>query len=132
MLQIDPETGEVWVCFYGSRKTNEVEFKYSQIEREVLGCKCALTKYKTYLLGKRFTLVTDNKPVMQMFLNPNAQITNERIQRMMDKIPMFDMHVEYIKGELNPADYFSRNPMKPTVKEQIEIDKESASVEKKF
>jgi hypothetical protein len=132
LIQIDPTTGEVWVCFYGSRKTNRVESNYSQIEREVLACKWSLIKYKSYLLGRKFTLVTDNKPVMQMFSNPNAQITNERIQRMMDKIPKYEMNVEYIKGELNPADFFSRNPLKPTKKEQEIIDHESASIEKQI
>jgi len=85
-----------------------------------------------YLKHKKFTLLTDNKPVKQMLENPNASIVNERIQRMMDKIPKYVMDVQYIKGSENPADYFSRNPVQTTGEEQLIIDKQSASIEDKI
>ena len=46
VLQIDPDTGEVWVCFYGSRKTNEVEFKYSQLNVKCWAAKGHLSNTK--------------------------------------------------------------------------------------
>jgi hypothetical protein len=132
LIQIDPITGEIWVCFYCSRICTYVEGRYSQVEREFLGCKWALLKFRMYLLGRKFTLITDNKPVQQMLQNPQAKVTNERIQRMMDKLPKYDMVVEYIKSDLNPADYFSRNPIQPTASELIEINKHADSIERKI
>jgi len=131
LVQIDPQTGEIHVCFYGSKMCTDVEERYSQIEREFLACKWGLLKYKFYLKNKRFTLVTDNKPVKQMLENPNAAITNERIQRMFDKIPKYDFSVEYIKGTENPADFLSRNPVVETIQERIINNKMCKSIEAK-
>ena len=38
-----------------------VEYRYSQTEKEALAIVLACEKFEIYLIGKPFTLITDNK-----------------------------------------------------------------------
>ncbi len=63
-----------------SRTLTLTERRYSQIEKEALACVWALERLQIYLLGKEFTLETDNKDVSLIFNNP-ASKPPLRIQR---------------------------------------------------
>lgn len=45
--------------FYFSKKTTEVESKYHSFELETLAIIYALHRFRTYLLGLKFKIVTD-------------------------------------------------------------------------
>lgn len=47
---------------YASSSLTPTERRYSQIEREALGCVWAVEHFRTYLWGGKFTLQTDHKP----------------------------------------------------------------------
>ena len=55
--------GERQVVAYASRTLSPVERRYSQTEREALAQVWACERFRMYLLGKRFTLLTDRKPL---------------------------------------------------------------------
>uniref|UniRef100_A0AAG5D8F6 RNA-directed DNA polymerase n=1 Tax=Anopheles atroparvus TaxID=41427 RepID=A0AAG5D8F6_ANOAO len=48
---------------FGSRTLNETESNYSTTEKEALAIIWAVQKYKPYLYGNKFTLITDHKPL---------------------------------------------------------------------
>ena len=58
---------------YVSRKLSPAEQNYSTIEREALAIVFVVTRLKQFLLGRRFTLETDRKPLKYLFA-PDEEI----------------------------------------------------------
>ncbi len=50
-----------------SRTRSTAERNYSQIDREALAIVWAVKRFHVYLYGRRFKLVTDNKPIVYIF-----------------------------------------------------------------
>ncbi|KAL0192170.1 hypothetical protein M9458_010466, partial [Cirrhinus mrigala] len=67
--------GEEHPVVYISRKFNPAETKYAAVEKEALAIKWALLELRYYLLGRKFTLVTDHAPLQSM---SRAKDTNDR------------------------------------------------------
>lgn len=59
LLQKNPEDNKLHPVHYMSRKTIETESRYTSYEFEVLAVIRALEKFRHYLLGMRFKIVTD-------------------------------------------------------------------------
>ena len=72
--------GERKPIAYISRSLTSTERRYSQIEREALGCVWAVERLHNYLFGIKFTLLTDKKPLSSMF-DP-SKVLPPRIQRL--------------------------------------------------
>ena len=49
---------------YASRSLSDTEANYAQIEKEALACVWACEKFSTYVLGMRFMVETDHKPLL--------------------------------------------------------------------
>ena len=64
----NPKPKKVVTC--ASRRLNEVERRYSQIEKEALAVVWACEKLHLYLFGREFVMVTDNRAVELIFRNP--------------------------------------------------------------
>lgn len=108
--------------YYYSRKTSECEQKYSSYELEVLAVVKALKKFRNYLLGNRFKIVTDCA-AFKMTLS-KADITN-RIARWALILEEYDYIVEHRAGDrLKHVDALSRYVM------TIEEDSLKARIEK--
>lgn len=59
LLQRSPDDDKLHPVYFMSRKTTEAEKKYSSYELEVLAIVQALKKFRIYLLGIRFKIITD-------------------------------------------------------------------------
>ena len=95
---------------FASRKLTEVEQRYAQIEKEFLAIVFVCQRFKTFLLGNKFKLFSDNSPLISFFRKPLATLPL-RIQRWMMALQFFDFDVSHISGKDNfVADALSRAP----------------------
>ena len=98
---------------YISRSLTDHERNYSQIEREGLGVVWALQRLKQFLYGRKFKIVTDNKPLAQVIL-PLKQLpalASSRIQRWALKLSEYQYQVEVRRScQIPVADWLSRLP----------------------
>ncbi|XP_063375565.1 uncharacterized protein K02A2.6-like isoform X1 [Cydia amplana] len=98
---------------YVSRKLNAAEQNYSQIHREALAIVFSTQKFHQYLYGKRFTLVTDHKPLISIF-GPQTGVpsmTSSRMQRWALLLMAYDFDIQYVNSAGNCADALSRLPI---------------------
>ena len=101
----EDEKVDLPLCF-ASRTLNKAECNYSTIEKEALALVWAVTHFRPYLYGRKFTIVTDHKPLVWIFniLNPSSRIMRWRI-----KLEEYDYVVIHKPGNLNTnADALSR------------------------
>ena len=103
---LQEQDGLLYPCLYASKKLLDRETRYSVIERECLAIVWALQKFARYLLGRRFVLQTDHRPLQ--FLN-SSRLLNARLARWALLLQEFDFSVEHIQGcKNNLADFLSR------------------------
>ena len=77
-----PDASERPVAF-ASRSLTKTQRKYVQIDKEALSILWGVKQFHVYLYEKRFTLVTDNKPLTAIF-HPKKGVhamTGVRLQR---------------------------------------------------
>ncbi|KAL6473975.1 hypothetical protein MHYP_G00175360 [Metynnis hypsauchen] len=81
---------------FASRTLNRAERGYAQIEREALGIVFGVRKFYQYLFGKRFTLLTDHRPLTTIF-GPYTGIPSLAASRMQRWALMLSAHTYDIK-----------------------------------
>lgn len=94
-----------------SKKLSPTERGYSNIEREALAVVWACKRLKQFLLGKKFEIQTDHRPLLYIFNSCSATKTDisPRMLRLSLKMMQFDYDITYIKGCQNViADSLSR------------------------
>ena len=97
---------------YASRTLSETERNYSQTEREALGVYWGIERFRMYLQGSDFTVISDHKP-LEVIYNSKRH-TPPRIQRWVIKLQCYDFKVKYEPGPTNAADVLSRSPLPST------------------
>ena len=89
------------VVEYASRKLSEIEKTYSTTEKEALAIYWALlTKFRKYLMGKHFTVITDHKPLLS-WLNGHKESTNRKLDRWGIRLTEFDFEIQFSPGKYN-------------------------------
>ena len=98
------------VAFF-SRTLSKSEKRNSSVEKEACAVVEAVKKWKHYLLGKHFKLVTDQQAVSFMFDKQKlSKIKNDKILRWRIELSCYDFDIIHRPGIENvPADAFSRS-----------------------
>lgn len=97
--------GEQPVAF-ASRRLAPAETRYSTIERELLGVVWAVEYFRPYLLGRKFRIKTDHKPLVWV---EKLKETSARISRWKEILAAYDFEITHTKGVDNVvADCLSR------------------------
>jgi RNase H-like domain found in reverse transcriptase/Integrase zinc binding domain len=93
------------VNFY-SKHLDPIQQRYSATMRETYGMVQSILHYRTYLIGSKFTVYTDHKPLVQWFtLTP----LSDTYAKWMVKLQGLTFEVKYVEGEKNVlADLMSR------------------------
>ena len=96
---------------YASRSLTSTEQKYAQIEKESLGITWACERFREYLIGIKFRVETDHKPLVSLLGEKNLEDLPARIQRFRMRLMQFTFSVTHIPGkDLTIADTLSRAP----------------------
>jgi hypothetical protein len=95
-------TKKVISCF--SRGLVKHEKNYNAFLVEQLAMTEAIQHYRIYLLGRKFTVFTDHRPLVS--LAKNQLRTYNRLQMLQSE---FNFDTGYIEGKMNPSDWLSRN-----------------------
>ena len=94
------------VIQYLSHQLNETQRRWPIIEKESYAIVYGIQKFRPYLLGSKFTVMTDHKPLKQLF---TSEMRNPRIQRWAIMLDEYGCDIEYVSGSQNVvADALSR------------------------
>jgi len=100
------EVGKDLPVAFTSRTLNRAEKNYSTIEKELLAIVWGMRYFRPYLYGRKFTVVTDHKPLTWIM---NMKDPGSRLLRWQIKLEEYDYEVVYRKRALNTnADALSR------------------------
>ena len=91
---------------FASRTLNRAERNYSTTEQELLAIVWGMHYFRPYLYGRKFTVVTDHKPLTWIM---NVKDPGSRLLRWRIMLEEYDYDIVYRKGALNTnADALSR------------------------
>ena len=97
---------------YASRSMNETEQRYAQIEKEALATTWACEKFSTYILGLKFSIETDHKPLVPLLGTKQLDKLPPRVLRFRLRLMRFDYTISHVAGKLlYTADTLSRAPV---------------------
>ena len=114
------ENGQSKPIAYASRAMTATESHYAQIEKEALAITWACEKFNVYILGMKFHIQTDHKPLISLLGKKNLQELPARIQRFRMRLMKYNYTIEYVPGkELVVANTLSRSPVSLPTKEDI-------------
>ncbi|UYV78360.1 K02A2.6-like [Cordylochernes scorpioides] len=100
---------------YSSRTMTPTEKRYAQIEKEALAITWACERFQDFLLGKRFRIETDHKPLISLFSTKELSSLTPRLQRFRMRMMRFGFEIVHIPGkELLDAEALSRQPLLTT------------------
>lgn len=107
-------SGEERPIAFASRTLSKAESNYAQIEREALAIVFGVKKFHQFLFGRRFTLLTDHRPLTSIF-GPHTGIPSLAASRMQRWALLLSAHqydIKYRRSEQHcNADGLSRLPL---------------------
>lgn len=118
ILKQTQDNGEEKPCAYFSRKLNNAQKKKKAIYLECLAIKEAVKYWQHWLIGKRFTVFSDHKPLEKMNIKSRP---DEELGDLTYYLSQFNFEVIYSPGKYNlEADSLSRNPVLEPCDNQLE------------
>ena len=92
---------------YASRAMTSTECRYAQVEKEAHATTWACEKFASYVLGKKFTIETDHKPLVPLLGNKTPRILRFRL-----RLAHFEYEIFHVPGKsLVMADTLSCSPI---------------------
>ena len=90
----------------------ETEHMYAQVEKEALAVTWACEKFADYIIGKKFKLKTDHKPLIPLLGSMSLASLPPRIQRFRMRLMRMTYQIIHVPGkDLTTADTLSRAPL---------------------
>lgn len=104
---------------YFSKKFSITQKKKKAIHLECIAIREAVKFWQYWLLGNKFTLFTDHKPLENLSLKSR---TDEELGNLTNYLSQFDFTIKYKPGKENTeADCLSRNPIDKNFSEDTDI-----------
>ncbi|XP_068250341.1 uncharacterized protein [Palaemon carinicauda] len=98
--------GEPYPVAFASKKLLPPETQYAAIERECLSIVWGIKKFEYYLMGRKFLLESDHKPLVYLVTSKSS---NDRLMRWSLALQVYSFSVVHVKGTNNIfADLLSR------------------------
>ncbi|KAF9752794.1 Retrovirus-related Pol polyprotein from transposon 17.6, partial [Nosema granulosis] len=104
LAQADSDGKEKMISAF-SKNFDKHQLNYSVTDKELLAVVKSIEHYRHYLLGKEFILRTDHKALTYLWESNNP---TSRLLRWAMKLQEYKFRIDYIKGEDNAADGYSR------------------------
>ncbi|XP_058444176.1 uncharacterized protein K02A2.6-like [Malaya genurostris] len=107
---------------YASQTLNATQQAYKQVDREAYAIIFGVRKFYQYLYGKRFTLITDNEPLKQIFSDTKGlpKMSALRMQHYATFLQSFNYSIQFRPTSKHcNADAFSRLPLKQQVPNNV-------------
>ena len=92
---------------YASRSLSDTEANYAQREKEALACVWACEKFPTYVLGMRFMVESDHKPLVALFGSKHLDELPPRIFSVRLRMAKFDYTISQTPY-LGPLNHLQR------------------------
>ena len=104
---------------YMSQRLSTTQRKWPILQKEAFAIYCAIEKFRHYLQGSKFTIMTDHRPLEFLF---SAEIKNPMVQRWALKISSMGPDIKYLPGKQNvQADFLSRLPGNDEVDATVKV-----------
>ncbi|KAL5267283.1 hypothetical protein ACHWQZ_G004352 [Mnemiopsis leidyi] len=107
LAQKDDE-GKMHPVSFGSSILSETQRRWSTVQRELYALVYFCEKYSTFLLNRKFHVITDNKSLLH--LDKFKATKNDRLWRWFETLQNYQFTVEYAPTAKNPSDALSRLP----------------------
>ena len=97
---------------YASKSLTDTESRYAIIEKEALAVTWGCERFSQYLLGTRFEIHTDHRPLLASLQTKRLDSLTPRLQRFKMRLGRYDYSITYIPGkEQSVPDALSRAPI---------------------
>jgi len=107
ILGQNDDQGQLKVVAYASRSLKDHERNYTPYLAEMNAAAWAIDHFDVYLRGRKFVLYTDHKPLETL-----KTIHQKTLNRLQERMGMYNFELRYKKGSDMPADILSRQPVK--------------------
>ena len=85
---------------YASRSMTEMEKHNAQIEQEALASTWACEKFSNYILGIKFLIKTDHKPLIPLLGTKHLDALPPQILRFRLRLERYDYNITHVPGKL--------------------------------
>ena len=94
---------------YASRKLSDAETRYAIVEKEALAATWACEKFDYYLVGRKFEVETDHKPLVPILGSKDLSNLPIRVQRFKLRLMRYNFEIFHTPGsKMHLADALSR------------------------